>query len=171
MESNSGAADKAAKVKNKKRGDAIFIAVCVICVLLLRVFVFQFVNISGESMKPTLENGQMIFVEKVSYWLNPPKRGDVVVFRNPQGMELVKRIIGLPGEEIEIKNGVVFIGGAGLEAKFQFYMSEAESMDTYTISENSYFLMGDNRDNSGDSRVFGEIDRKDFIGRMLFVLF
>jgi signal peptidase I len=101
-------------MKTKKDKFWIIVLIVVVLVILLRVFVFEFVNLAGESMVPTLRDGQLIGIYKVNY---VPERGDIVVLDAPNGIELIKRVIGLPGETLEIKEGITYIDGTALEQK------------------------------------------------------
>ena len=160
------------KMRKKNRvKNIVLLLACVLVVFLLHTFVFLLVSVSGKSMLPTLKDRQIILVEKVSFAVRKPARGDIVVFRDPRNKELVKRVMGLAGEKIEIKNGVVWINDTELSAEFQFPSNEGSNMDACIVSENCYFLMGDNRDYSLDSREFGEVNMAQIIGRMLFIFF
>lgn len=152
----------------KKRKDKFWIifASVVITAVLLRLFVFEFVNISGKSMCPTLNNGQVIIIYKAD---NTPSRGDIVVFDSPDGIELVKRVIGLPGETIKIAGGIVYINGEKIDEQYQYPTSE--SLTETTIPKGSIFVLGDNRNHSSDSRVFGAISIDEIRGKMVFSIF
>ena len=150
------------KKKHDIRFWIIFFIVVAIAVT-LRIFVFEFVNISGESMSPTLENGQLIVIYKVEY---TPSRGDIVVFNSPDGKELVKRVIGLPGETLKIEDGIIYVNGESIADEYQF--STTASLPATTILDGSIFVLGDNRDHSSDSREFGSIKITDIRGKMTF---
>ena len=116
-------------------------------------FVAQSFVVDGESMKPTLSNGERLFVNKFIYRFNSPERGDIVVF-TPSGNEnkmYIKRIIGLPGEEVLIEDGTTYIDGKPLE---EDYINEKPIRNSgpYEIPEEKYFVLGDNRNQSADSR-------------------
>jgi signal peptidase I len=153
---------------------AIFFAI--LLAMLIRSFVIQAFHIPSGSMIPTFLEGDRVLVSKFSYGIrNPfnneiiiqtgaPTRGDVVIFKFPENTEVdfVKRVIGLPGETIEIKDGKIFIDGF-----FVFdphghynkdYYTHSRDFGPYKIPENEYFMMGDNRDYSNDSRVWGSVD-------------
>jgi signal peptidase I, bacterial type len=151
-------------MKKKDRFWIVFIII-VAAVVLLRLFVFEFVNISGESMYPTLHDGNLILINKVDY---TPVRGDIVILDTQ--LELVKRVIGLPGEKIQIQDGEVYINGQKLEDKYQYPTQVKDSMPELTIPDGSVFVMGDNRDHSADSRVIGPIKLQSIRGRMLLSL-
>jgi len=154
-------------MKTKKDQFWIILLIVVVLVILVRIFVFEFVNIAGESMVPTLRNGQLIGICKVNY---TPERGDIVVLDAPNGMELVKRVIGLPGETLEIKEGVVYVDGEVLKQKFQYSSVVKDSMSQLEIPAGSVFVMGDNRDHSTDSRAIGPILIQAIRGKMIFAV-
>jgi signal peptidase I len=156
------------KIDIKKNRGWIIVAAVIIIAIILRLCVFEFVNISGESMLPTLKDGQLIFIWKPFY---TAVRGEIVVFNSPKKTEVVKRVIGLPGETIEIKEGVVYINGAKLDQKYQYPTRFSESMPATIIPADSIFLLGDNRDYSSDSRRFGAIRLNQIRGKMLFIVY
>ena len=136
----------------------------------LQTTVQRFV-IDGPSMMPNFHDGQQLLVNKAVYKLHEPERGDVVIFHPPYRQEgdLIKRIIGLPGESIEIKEGTVYIhqeGGNALPLD-EPYITEAarQSFKVVTIPVNSYFVLGDNRNNSNDSRSGWTLPRQNIIGK------
>jgi signal peptidase I len=139
----------------------ISITILLLVVISVRLFVLEDVYVSGISMLPAYRSGETVLIRKLLY---TPQRGDVVVFDSPSQTRLVKRIIGLPGEEIEILNGIIYIDGAAVDKKYQTTTDKNEMMSKITIPENSVFLMGDNRSFSSDSRNFGPISTKSVIG-------
>jgi signal peptidase I len=182
----------------------ILIVVAVVIASLIRVFVGLAFFIPSESMYPTLKIGDRVVVSRISYRLHDPHRGDIVVFQNPAYRELrrntpidrlfrnlfdfvgarqpkdknyVKRVIGLPGETLEIKNDAVFINGVKLmEPWLQPNVKTTPGPDgktSFTIPPNSYFMMGDNRPESADSRYFNDpqgnrhpfVEKKTMVGR------
>lgn len=133
---------------------------------LIRVAVQNF-RIEGQSMEPTLHAGQYLIVNKAVYrWLHPPQRGDIIVFEYPRSpdRDFIKRVIGLPGEEVEIRDGVVYINGRALQ---EAYISSPSrrSFAARMVGEDEYFVLGDNRPNSSDSRSWGMLPQKYIIGR------
>lgn len=139
----------------------ISITILLLVVISVRLFVLEDVYVSGISMLPAYRSGETVLIRKLLY---TPQRGDVVVFDSPSQTRLVKRIIGLPCEEIEIINGIIYIDGAAVDKKYQTTTDKNEMMSKITISEDCVFLMGDNRNFSSDSRNFGPISIKSAIG-------
>lgn len=143
-------------------------------VIPIRYFVFQPFLVVGQSMEPNFENGDYLIIDELSYRFRAPQRGEVVVFRYPYdpSKRFIKRIIGLPGETIEIKEGKVIIinekGSQILDEKYlPPYLATAGNI-RISLDENEYFVLGDNRLASSDSRSWGPIKRQNIIGRVLF---
>lgn len=140
--------------------------------LLLTAVIFWAVNaatgrfkIDGSSMEPNLHNGQYIIINKLIYELREPQRGDVVVFRYPHdpGRDFIKRIIGLPGEQIKVVQGQVSVAGQDLTEP---YISQQGSYsDARTLEHDEFYVLGDNRNNSSDSHNWGVLPRDRLIGR------
>lgn len=159
------------------------IAAAVIAALLIRTFVFEPVRVDGSSMADTLHDKEMVFVTKFDYLFGDPSRQDVVICHYPDRKEyFVKRLIGLPGDTIEIKydlstaQKVVFINGEPLDEPYLTpeRNTRLSLMEPITLGEDEYFVMGDNRDNSNDSRNLddvGPISRKAIVGHVRFVFF
>jgi signal peptidase I len=125
------------------------------------------------SMQPNLIEGQRLLISRVSYMFSRPQRGEIVVFE-PNGYgsgedRLIKRLIGLPGEQIEFHNQSVYINGVKIDEPYLKEPCKATLCpdESWTLSADEYFLMGDNRNNSRDSRVFGAIKRKQIVGRAI----
>ncbi len=141
---------------------------------LVLVFVLQLVirnfRVEGHSMDPNLHHGQYLVVDKLSYRLpfrlRPPRRGDVVIFVPPTApnKDFVKRVIGLPGETVELRDGQVFIDGEPLPNTFGARLDHA-SMAALTVPENALFVLGDNRANSNDSRSWGVLSQEKVVGK------
>ncbi|HOG46454.1 MAG TPA: signal peptidase I [Anaerolineae bacterium] len=137
-----------------------------IIVLFLNLFLIQSTRVQMQSMEPTLHEGQLLILEKVSYYLHPPQRGDIVVFRlgsNPSS-HLIKRVIALPGDTLEIRNGRVYINGQLLNEPYESQPTYP-NMPPQVIPTGSIFVMGDNRGMSNDSRSFGPVLQSDIIAR------
>ena len=140
--------------------------------LILITFVAQPFKVEGDSMYPNLRNSERIVVEKLSLHFDKIGRGDIVVFRYPKnpGKIFIKRIIGLPGEKVEIKKGHIYINGTPLSEP---YLDERARGDDdhppVTLGNNEYYLLGDNRVISDDSRDFGPIKKDLISGRAIFI--
>lgn len=135
--------------------------------LLINVFVGQATRVEGQSMEPSLHSEQRLVVEKLSYRFHGPQRFDIVVLKVPsQGEELlIKRVVGLPGETVEIKDGGVYIDGQLLEEPFTDERTQAGRHGQVTVPPLHIFVLGDNRDRSNDSRSFGPVPIENVIGR------
>jgi len=133
--------------------------------VLINLFVAQSTYVYGQSMEPNLHTDQRLIVEKISYRLRGPRRGDVIVV-HVEGHEVppIKRVIGLPGETIEIRSGQVWIDGRPLD---EAYLADIRQRDygPYTVPPQHVFVMGDNRNVSGDSRLFGPVHLENILGR------
>lgn len=150
---------------------ATFIVLAVLIVLPVRVFVAQPFVVEGESMFPTFKSADYLIVDQLTYRFSAPARGDVIVFKYPENPKVfyVKRIIGLPGETVSIDRGNVTItktDGTTLTLQEPYVVAEDA---TYTLEsslgQGEYFVMGDNRPKSSDSRVWGELPRENIMGR------
>lgn len=144
--------------------------------VILAIVIYTIVNlvsaryiVLGYSMEPTLHSGEYLIVEKVSYRFTEPERGDVIVFDYPLHTEddYVKRIVGLPGDKITITDGVVMVNDLPLEESYT--LTDTPGSQTWTVSEDSYFVMGDNRRGSSDSRSWGELKKEYIIGRVWMI--
>ena len=150
---------------------ALMIAVLVV------VFIVQPVKVEGTSMLPRLHDGERIFVNKLIYydeyrWAPTVDRGDIVVFWFPDdpSKSYIKRVVGLPGDTVEIHDGIVRVNGLDLD---ETYIEESHnlahrSQSAVYVKPNYYFVMGDNRDNSSDSRIWGLVPKKYIYGKALF---
>ena len=130
------------------------------------LFVLQGFCVSGECMQPHLRTGERVLANKLIYHLSPPKRGDIVIFDYPKDVSqiYVKRVIGLPGETVSIHAGEVLINGQPLPEPYKTFAAHGD-MAAQAIPKSQYFVMGDNRDVSDDSRYWGDLPRHDIIGR------
>ncbi len=134
--------------------------------LVVHLYLAQATVVYGQSMEPNLSAQQRLIVDKISYRLRAPQRDDIVVLNVPEISDLlVKRIVGLPGEVIEIDNGMVLVNGKPLPEPFP-HGTMPQNMQPITLAPLQYFVMGDNRGNSNDSRSFGPITRNDILGRV-----
>ncbi len=137
--------------------------------ILVRTFLFENYRVEGRSMEPSLVDDQYLVVDKLGYRLHEPQRGDIIVFQDPNndGRKLIKRVIGLPGESVEIRNGQVFIDGQLLDEKT--YISSSRqgryTEEATRLPEDEYFVLGDNRNNSSDSHNWGTLPSQNIIGK------
>jgi signal peptidase I len=121
--------------------------------------------VEGASMAPNFETGEWIIVSRLPYLLGEPQRGDVVVLDFPEPQDdLIKRVVGLPGETVEIHDGLVFVDGAPISEPY-INAQPRYSEDPVTLGPDEFFVLGDNRNNSRDSHSFGAVDRDKIIGR------
>ena len=140
--------------------------------LVIIVFLYQPVKVEGTSMAPLLTDQERIFINKFVYRFEPIERGDVVVFWYPWDTtkSFIKRVVGLPGETIEIRQGIVYVNGAPLDERYvppQF--ADRHSHTPIQVPPDHYFVMGDHRSSSNDSRVFGAVPGKLIYGKAVFV--
>ena len=183
-------------MKNAVRDVLETLLLTVLIFLIVRSIVQNF-KVEGRSMEPTLQNGQYLLINKATYWrldgslltklspgaeaasgsttqasrylFSPPQTGDIIVFRYPKdtSRDFIKRVIGVPGDIVEIKNGVVYVNGKALHEDYTAdppsYFQPAER-----VPEGSYFVLGDNRNNSSDSHVWGLVPEENIIGRAWF---
>jgi signal peptidase I len=140
-----------------------------IIVLVINMFLAQATRVEGQSMEPNLHDNQRLIIEKISYYFHPPRRGDIIVLRLPNRRSdpLIKRVVALPGEMVEITDGKVLINGQVLDEP---YLNQAtyQGMPPQVVPENEVFVLGDNRGFSNDSRSFGFVPFSDIIGRAWF---
>ena len=144
--------------------------------MVLRAVLFQAFWIPSESMEPTLQRNDRVLVNRLSYRVGDVGRGDVVVFDRPPGQpdngidELIKRVIGVEGDTIEGRNGRILVNGVAQDEDYLASGTFFGDFGPVVVPEDHVFVMGDNRDNSVDSRIFGPIDEDSIVGRA-FVLF
>ena len=151
--------------------------IALVIVLPIRYFLFQPFIVSGESMVPSFQNGDYLIVDEISYRFSEPQRGDVIVFNFPlqTSERFIKRVIGLPGETINITNGQVQIIKDGkITTLAEKYLPN--NLKTYgeikiVLKADEFFVMGDNREYSYDSRVWGTVPKKDIIGKAFLRIF
>ena len=147
--------------------------IVIIIVVLLRCFIITPVHVVGSSMNPNLKNGELMLLNKIKYRFSEIERFDIVVVDHKE-KPLIKRVIGLPGEKVEYKDNVLYINGEAVEEKFEkngiTYDYELSETGYDVIPENMYFVVGDNRINSSDSRTIGLIERKEITGKANFIL-
>lgn len=155
-----------------------FALIALAIVIPIRFFVAQPFIVSGQSMEPTFHNGEYLIVDQVTYRLEPPLRGDVIIFKYPKDPSkyFIKRVIGMPGDTVSIEGNVITVfnvvhpDGVVLSEPYVAEMSPNTSV-TEVLGEDEYFVMGDNRDNSSDSRMWGVLQGNLIVGRALLRLF
>jgi signal peptidase I len=136
-------------------------AVLTVAIFLIVRVALQNFKVEGDSMYPTLHNGEYILVNKIDYMLHSPHRGDIIVFK-----DFIKRVIGLPGEKVAIHDQAVFINGKKLDEPYiQTLYRPTYTAASVTVPSGDYFVLGDNRNNSQDSHLWGFLPRKYIIGK------
>ena len=167
--------------------------IALVLAVLVKTVAFQAFFIPSESMMNTLQINDRVLVNKISYRIGEPQRGDVVVFdrtpntdeslfgallrnlaesvglRTPEA-DLIKRVIGLPGETVEIRDNMVLIDGVAIDEPYLSEITRTSRMDALTIPEDEYFVMGDNRRRSLDSRSFGTVSRNEIVGKAFVII-
>jgi signal peptidase I len=152
------------------------VAIALCLAILIRTFVAEPRYIPSDSMLPTLYRGDRLVVEKISYLFHPPELGNIIVFQPPEELQrrgypkdqaFIKRTIGTPGQVVSIANGKVYLDGKPLQ---EDYIAEPPNlpMEGRQVPANEFFVMGDNRNDSNDSRYWGFLPRKNIIGRAVF---
>lgn len=142
----------------------------ILSAVLISSFIVSHTKVPTASMVPTINPGDHLIVNRMPYYYRDPMRGEIVVFHF-EGDHLIKRIIGVPGDEINIESGKVYVNGELLQEEYlkdkesTYLYAGAKVKFPYIVPEDSYFMMGDNRSNSKDSRVFGPIARKEIVAK------
>lgn len=150
---------------------AAYLLVAVVATYLIVQFVGQRTQVLGSSMESTLSDGENLIMDKITYRFREPERFEVIIFpyQHDRKTHYIKRIIGLPGETVQIQGGVIYINGAVLEENYgrEVMRSAGEATFPITLGPDEYFVLGDNRNNSSDSRdpSVGLIKRQDIMGR------
>ena len=155
-----------------------WIIVIVILLLLFFRFLFSIFVVDGESMEPNLHDKEVVILNNFHYNKHDPSRGDVVAVKypgDPEHKKYVKRVIGLPGEKISLENGKIYINGVVFEERYIYYNIDTEpakfTQKEWKLGAGEYFLMGDNRPFSNDSRYFGPVEKRFFEGKAVSVIF
>lgn len=167
------------KIWDKIRENGTTMGIALVLAFLIRVFIAEPRYIPSDSMLPTLLQGDRLVIEKVSYKFRPPTRGEIVVFQPPSQLQalgyeknqaFIKRAIATPGETVAVKDGVVYINNRPLT---EIYTAEppAYNLLPVTVPEGQLFVMGDNRNNSNDSHIWGFLPEGNLIGHAVFRFF
>lgn len=170
-EASAPAPSSAHSLRNEIRVWTRDLLVAIGLALVIIVFLYQPVKVEGTSMAPLLSDQERIFINKFVYRFEPIQRHDVVVFWYPldRSKSFIKRVIGLPGEKVEIRRGIVYVNGHAMQEPY--VPPQYEDMSDFgpiRVPKNSYFVMGDHRISSNDSRVFGPVASKYIYGRAVF---
>ncbi len=160
---------KDSSAKDIVRGAIIGLIIMVLVAIFIKPIIVQ-----GSSMEPTINNKDYLLISRQAYKIGEPERGDIVVFPHQQGSEdtlYIKRVIALPGDHLKIKNGKVYINNKMQDEEYLKDGTKTSGNIDYTIPEGEIFVMGDNRENSSDSRFFGTVSIEDVKGKVLIRLF
>ena len=169
----AGLSDAPGAVESRQSAESV--AREIIETLLLTFFIFWLVNslvgryrIDGSSMNPTLSDGQYLLINNVSYYLDKPEFGDIIVFHHPRNeLNLIKRVIGVSGDHIDIADRKVKVNGVTLDEP---YINAAPNYSgSWDVPEGQYFVLGDNRNNSSDSHSWSFLPEENIIGRAMFI--
>ncbi|BAZ14246.1 signal peptidase I [Calothrix sp. NIES-4071] len=172
------------QVWRNARENIFLVAIALILAFLIRTYIAEPRYIPSDSMVPTLHQGDRLVVEKVSYHLHPPQFGDIVVFTPPPELQrrgyqkdqaFIKRIIGQPGDSIQVTKDKVYVNGTPLQENYlkdNYIQQDPRQLFNRTqVPPNEFFVMGDNRNDSNDSRYWGFLPSKNVIGRAVFRFF
>ena len=152
----------------------LYIALVVLVALTIRSFIAEPIRVDGDSMIPTLVHNEDMLVEKMSYWFEDPLRGDIIICFYPGYTEsCVKRVIGLPGETVSVKDGKIYIDGVALDESAYWSGEIIGDTDPVTVGSREVFVVGDNRNGSKDSRnpTVGSIPYAKVVGRVVAVVY
>lgn len=158
--------------KNEKKKDFFIPIVGIICVcsLLFNIFLFQLAFVNGNSMAPTMKAGQLLLINKIAD-VETYERGDIIIF-DVNGRKLIKRLIGLPGETVQIIDNDIYINQEKIQDYIDVNIEEYGCLkEPVTLKEDEYFFLGDNRNNSLDCRELGPIKKDNIIGKIIFRFF
>ena len=141
----------------------------IVIALLIHLFLAQATRVYGQSMEPNLHTNERLVIEKISYHVHGPRRGDVVVLRDPAGSPelLIKRVVGLPGERVTLADGRVYVDGTPIDEPYLDQPTNGSGR-SWVVPPFHVFVMGDNRSASRDSRIFGAVPMEELVGRALF---
>ncbi len=156
---------------NKQIKEILPYIIIIIVVVLIRSFIITPIIVSGDSMKPNLHNKEILLEKKIGYNSTSIKRFDIVVIKN-DNEEIIKRIIGMPGEHIAYKNNKLYVNDKFMETNFNYRDTNDFNLEEIcsctSIPEGKYLVLGDNRPISKDSRIIGLVDEKDILGKAVY---
>lgn len=160
-------------MKKETKKELIIYGSIIFAIILIRTFIITPVRVNGTSMYQTLNNGEIMLLDKISYNFNDIKRFDIVVVKTEES-KIIKRVIGLPGETLKYENNILYINGQ--EVKEPYLKEKTEDFNITErgykkIPQDCYFVMGDNRDNSNDSRMIGCVKKNQIEGKTSLVVF
>jgi len=170
------------EIKEEKKKDGFFdsLVVAVVIAMVIKGLLLQTYTIPSESMYRTLKVGDFLVLNRLAYKFDTPHRGDVVVFEYPlePNKDFIKRVIGTPGDKVKMVDKVIYINGVAQDEKYRRVngqvplpsaMTTKDNFDEFTVPEGKYFMMGDNRDNSYDSRFWGFVSEDKIKGKALLI--
>ncbi|TSC93878.1 MAG: signal peptidase I [Candidatus Berkelbacteria bacterium Athens1014_28] len=152
---------------------ARWLVVFILLLVLCNYFLISIFIVDGASMDPMLKTGEIGVLNKYIYIIDNPKRGDIVVVKypgDPEKRRYVKRVIGLPGEKVKVYSGLVYVDGKVLKENYLAEYVWSDKDGEWQLGERDYFLMGDNRPNSNDSRYFGPVEQRFILGKTVWIL-
>ena len=154
------------------------VLISLVLAIVLYLFIMTPHEVVGNSMHPTYKNGEFLMANKISYKFSQPQRGDVIIFKYSETQDFIKRIVGIEGDEVMIKDGKIYINGELLDESNYLTDTDVTNGGSYihegqtiTVGDNQYFVCGDNRTNSSDSREFGPVDESKIKGKAWIVFF
>lgn len=172
------AAEADGKAGRKKRGAlgvlieiVVIVAAALVVAMLVQAFLVKPFTIYQVSMRPTLEEGDRILINRLTYHFREPRAGDIIVFRSPLDPreDLVKRVVAVGGDRVSILGGVLYVNGRAVEEPYLLERPFHGTLPELEVPAGHVFVLGDNRNNSGDSRLFGPVDRDAIIGTAFFI--
>ena len=157
--------------KQTKKEIIIYVSIFLL-IIIIRTFIVTPIRVNGDSMNPTLKDGEIMILNKIGYSINGVERFDIVVV-DYNGDKLIKRVIGLPGESLKYENNILYINGQEVEEPYLNESTEDFNITSFGYSKiprDCYFVLGDNRDDSKDSRIIGCVSEKQIKGKTSLVL-